>query len=171
MPLFTLQFDSSRIFEFARRYKYQDDDIALEAGERIKTGLFTRMNVEQIFGWKTKGRGRSRLLKNTDDEIADALRLVVDARTDRAAIAVLLGLSGVGVPVASAIVTAIYPDRFTIIDFRALEALGISRSLATSITVEFYLKYLKYCRELAKTNRVSLRELDRALWQWSKENS
>jgi len=108
------------------------------------------------------------LAKNTDDEIADTLRLAVEAKTDRAAVSVLMGLNAVQVPVASAILTAINPERFTIIDFRALEALGIKKQI---ITINFYIAYLTRCRDLAKENRISLRNLDRALWQWSKENA
>jgi hypothetical protein len=81
---------------------------------------------------------------------------------------VLKGLGGVEIPVASAIMTAIDPERYTIIDYRALEALGVSLSW---YTIDSYLAYLKRCRELAQENVVSLRELDRALWQWSKERS
>jgi hypothetical protein len=39
---------------------------------------------------------------------------------------VLMGLSGVGLPMASAILTAIDQDRYTVIDYRALQALGAS---------------------------------------------
>ncbi len=77
----------------------------------------------------------------------------------------MLGLQGVAVPVASAILTAIYPERYTVIDFRALEALG---SKTTDRSVNFYLAYLTHCRQLAKAHHVTLRALDRALWQWSK---
>jgi hypothetical protein len=42
-------------------------------------------------------------------------------------VAVLTGLSGVEVPAASAIMTAVDPERFTIVDFRALWSLGIER--------------------------------------------
>jgi len=72
----------------------------------------------------------------------------------------------VEIPVASAILTAIDQERYTIIDFRALEALGISSAYHT---VDSYLKYLAHCRLLACQNNVRLRELDRALWQWSAE--
>ena len=98
----------------------------------------------------------------------DALHLAVHAQTERAAIAVLCGLHGVDVPVASAILTAVAPERFTIIDYRALESLGVTNYVPT---VDFYLAYLRACRELVRENTVSLRELDRALWQWSKEHS
>ncbi|HUC31702.1 MAG TPA: hypothetical protein VMR99_03405 [Candidatus Paceibacterota bacterium] len=167
---FELKFKPSLIPEIAARYSYsfQKEDDALKAGEQIRSGEYTRTNLERIFEWKTKGRGRSRLLVNTDEEIADTLKLAMAAKTDRAAVAVLIGLSGVQVPVSSAILTAINPESFTIIDFRALEALGV---IQPSINIDFYLKYLNKCRSLAKENNVPLRTLDRALWQWSKENS
>jgi len=47
-------------------------------------------------------------------------QLALAARTERSAISVLRGLAGVDVPVASAIMTAIDPKRYTILDFRAL---------------------------------------------------
>ena len=121
-------------------------------------------NLLAIFVWKTGGRGRSRVLKNTPEEVADALRLAVSAETERAAIAVLRGLRGVDTPVASAIMTAVFPDRYTVIDFRALESLGTE---TPDRSVSFYLEYLHYCREKARECGVSLRTLDRALWQWS----
>jgi thermostable 8-oxoguanine DNA glycosylase len=168
MKPFQLQFDSLLIPDLAKRYSFQEDAEAFSAGEEIRSGQHTRANLDKIFEWKTNGRGRSRLAKNTDKDIADALRLAIDAKTDRAAVAVLLGLNGVQVPVASAVLTAINPERFTIIDFRALQALSV---VQPAINVDFYLAYLRKCRELAKENGVSLRTLDRALWQWSKENS
>jgi hypothetical protein len=163
---FRLQFHPSEIKEYAQRYSFQEDLKPLEAGTRIREGEYSRKSLEAIFEWKTRGRGRSRLVKNKDNEIADALHLAVTAKTDRAAVAVLLGLHGVGVPVASAILTAVDPERFTIIDFRALEALGVPKWPGT---VDFYLAYLDACRVLACKHNVPLRTLDRALWQWSKE--
>jgi hypothetical protein len=168
MVAFRLLFPPSKIQALADRYKFADDTAALGAGTKIRNGQYTRTNLLSIFDWKTKGRGRSRLAKNTDQEIADSLALATAAKTDRAAVAVLMGLNGVQVPVASAILTAIDPQRFTIVDFRALEALNVKRP---NITIDFYLAYLNECRTLAWQNKVSLRTLDRALWQWSKDAS
>ena len=165
---FELQFDPADIPALARRYGPKRDDKALAAGSRIRGGEYTREHLLEIFEWKTNGRGRSRLLLNCDNEIEDALRLAVRAKTERAAIAVLVGLHGVLVPVASAILTTIYPERYTVIDFRALKALG---SKSADRTVNFYLAYLDTCRGLATTHGVALRDLDRALWRWSDEQS
>ncbi len=163
---FELQFDPNRLPDLASRYPAAGDNKALAAGRRIHRGMCTRTELEHIFEWKTNGRGRSRLQSNTDDEIADALWLARGAKTERAAIAVLCGLHGVDVPVASAILTAIDPQRYTVIDFRALEALG---SKTTDRSVNLYLEYLQACRALAEEHEINLRDLDRALWQWSSD--
>lgn len=136
LPKFELQFPRGEIKDLAARYQYEDDAKPLEAGQRIRRGEHSRANLEVIFRWKTGGRGVSRLNRNADMEIADALHLAVHAQTERAAIAVLCGLYGVDVPVASAVLTAIDPVRYTIIDYRALESLGVTDYVAT---VDLYL--------------------------------
>jgi hypothetical protein len=157
----------------AARYKVAEDEPALEAGRRIKAGEFSRIHLQTVYTWKTNNRGKSRLefntdaqKFNTDAQIEDALWLATIAKEPRSAIAVLTGLYGVAVPVASAIATAIDPDRYTVLDFRALQALG---NPVGDRTVPFYLEYLDYCKGLAASWELSLRDLDRALWQWSKD--
>jgi hypothetical protein len=165
---FSLRFAPADVPRLVECYLLKEDDgAALGAGLRIRGGDFSRDNLTIIFDWKTGGRGRSRLDRNTTDEITDALALAVSAKTERAAVAVLMGLNGVQTPVASAVLTAIDPARYTVIDFRALESLGIKNK---TITVDFYLEYLDYCRQLADKFRITLRDMDRALWQWSKEH-
>jgi hypothetical protein len=165
---FQLEIEPPKINDLAQRYDSREDEKPLQAGRDIRDGAHSRANLITIFDWKTNGRGRKRLCANTDIEIADALRIAVEAKTERASVAVLCGLNGVAVPVASAILTAIDPNRYTIIDFRALEALGYTGS---DRTINFYLGYLSKCRDLAKEYKVSLRDFDRALWQWSKDRS
>jgi hypothetical protein len=165
-----LQFDSADLRTYASGYKFTDDAAALAAGQRIANGERSFENLSAIFEWKTKGRGRSRLEKNKcrKEEIEEILGIVVNAKSARAKVAVLTALDGVDVPVASAILTAIDPKTYTIIDYRALEALG---SNTKNRSINFYIEYLNKCRELAATYKMCLRDFDRALWQWSAENS
>ena len=122
---FQLQFSPDQIGKLASEHTY-DFPHVFETGDRIAQGEHTRRNLETIFRWKTGGRGVSRLSGNTDPEVAEALDIAVHAKTERTAVAVLIGLRGVNVPVASAILTCIDQQRYTMIDFRALEALGTS---------------------------------------------
>jgi hypothetical protein len=63
---------------------------------------------------------------NTGAEIAPALRFASDARTiERSALDTLDRLHGVAVPMAFAILTTIHREKYTVIDVRALESLGV----------------------------------------------
>jgi len=168
MIIFRPMFDREAAIELARRYDSPADGPALEAGAAIATGDFSQARLRVIFRWKTGNRGKSRIEKNTKAVVEDALRLAVASKEPQCAIAVLMSLHGVQVPVASAIMTAIRPDEYTVIDFRALEALGAPTE---DRSIDFYVKYLAFCREQAREWGMSLRDFDRALWQWSKDRS
>ena len=60
-----------------------------------------------------------------------------------------------------------YPERYPILDVRALHALGVRAP--TSYTFRFWEAYIAACRRLAEEAGVDGRTLDQALWQWSKE--
>lgn len=79
----------------------------------------------------------------------------------------LLGLEGVGAPTASTLLFAAFPDDYPILDVRALESLGVKAR--SQYPVSFWLAYLSACRELARATGVSIRTLDKALWQHSRE--
>jgi hypothetical protein len=82
---YRLQFKPAEIAQLAKRYGPEGDNTALAAGRRIRGGEYTRKNLAEIYEWKTGGRGRGRLIHNSDKEIADALNLAVNAKTERAA--------------------------------------------------------------------------------------
>ena len=99
---FQLQFSPSEIDGLAVRYLDPDGE-AFKAGSLIASGDYSRANLKIIFRWKTGGRGQSRLLKNTDSEIAEALSSAVNAACEADAVNALCELHGVEVAVASAI--------------------------------------------------------------------
>ena len=82
----------------------------------------------------------------------------------------MLSLHGVGVPVASALLHFAFPERYPILDFRALATLGDTRR-RTQYSPDFWESYVTRCRDLARVAGVSLRDFDKALWQNSVENS
>ena len=72
-------------------------------------------------------------------------------------------------PTASTLLYFAFPDDYPILDIRALESLGVKPR--STYPVSFWLEYLDACRELAARAGVSIRTLDKALWQYSKELS
>ena len=69
-------------------------------------------------------------------------------------------------PVASAILHFVHKDIYPIIDFRALESSGTKKPKKYSFS--FWWEYVETCRDIASRNNVSMRILNRALWQNSK---
>jgi hypothetical protein len=60
-------------------------------------------------------------------------------------------------------------DPYPILDYRALEALGITGQV--NYTLEFWGGYVAACRNLSDATALDMRTVDRALWQWSKEQT
>jgi hypothetical protein len=141
------------------------EQAAFHAGERIAKGDLRPSNLTPIMKWKSP-RPIGLIRGNLGKEVREALKFATTAHTARVAVSVLCGPRGVNIPVTSAILTAIFPDRFTVIDYRALESLGVKMN---ALTLNYYLVYLDYCRGTAAQYGLTLRDLDRALWQTSKD--
>jgi hypothetical protein len=133
---FNCQLNSAEIANLAQQYTLENggDGNALAAGAAILAGDRSRETLMTIVEWKlerdngTYFPSIAHIAENTEDEIAEALDIAVHAKTVRVALGALTSLKGVEVAVASAILTAIYPDRYTIIDVRSLEELGQKQS-------------------------------------------
>jgi hypothetical protein len=170
---FVLQFQPSEIDDLvSRRLTNVDQDKAFQAGSNIASGNYGRDNLNVIVAWKMEGvhltRVMSYLDQNTDTDLHHALRSAIEADTERSAIEILDRLHGVGVPVASAILTTVNPEKYTIIDIYALKSLGVTDGPTNK--VDYYLAYLRKCRQLAQQFQIALRTLDHALWQWGYEH-
>lgn len=163
---FRLMFPMNEVRRWAKLYPEEDDFEPFRAGAKIREGDYSRSNLETIVRWKSPRRLKL-ISENSDLEISDALHLAICAAEPRSAFAVLMGLRGVGTPMASAILTAIDQEHYTVIDYRALQTLGVPE---VETDLNFYLlDYLPECKRLAHEAGVDLRTLDRALWSWSKE--
>jgi hypothetical protein len=81
----------------------------------------------------------------------------------------LTAIPGIGIAIASAVLTVLCPDDFTLIDDRVIASLktltelGIQTNGATD-DVGTYLAYVAQCKVKAKANGMTLRDFDRALW-------
>jgi hypothetical protein len=169
MPTFELQFPIDEIEALAARFPTMDDvrfnDVGVAVRER---GYYTREEFIEVCAWKTV-RSRPKVSRNTEAAVVEATGLAVSTDSEAARMAVLLELDGVGVPTASTLLYCVFPDRYPILDVRALESLGVKPR--SQYPLSFWLGYLDACRELAQRAGVSLRTLDKALWQHSKERS
>ena len=168
LPVFALQFDASLIPTLASRYSYPPEGrVADEIGPAVRErGFFTRPELIDVCAWKT-ARSRSRVAANTDEEVRETTRLALSAKTEALRIWIPMALSGVRWPTASVLLHFGHRDRYPILDYRALEALGVTEPV--NYTVPFWNAYVAACRQIDDQTGFGMRIIDRAMWQWSKE--
>jgi hypothetical protein len=167
---FALQFDPAEIGPLAARFGESGDARAEAAGAAAaRRGRYTRAEFVAVCAWKSY-RSQPLVATNPAPAVEAATRTALAPGTEeRERIEALLALRGVGLPTASVLLHFAQPDRYPILDVRALESLGVTGR--STYTVAFWLGYLDACRSLAAGHGVSLRTLDKALWQHSKERA
>ncbi|WP_330441091.1 hypothetical protein OHB44_15530 [Micromonospora sp. NBC_00821] len=151
---------------WSRRYEVseRENDVFGRVGPAVAArGYYDRSDLLEVVRWKSP-RSTTYVARNSDCDIADLTRMAL-AAPQRLRHRILGLLDGVGVPIASALLTVCEPSVFTVIDYRAIETLRAHGELDSSPS---YTLYLQVCSELARRVGADLRTLDRALWQWSK---
>jgi len=131
-------------------------------------GSFTRAEFRRMCRWKSP---RARLLweKNSPARVRTVSRIALATRDERARMEALTSLAGVGVPMASAILTLIDPRRYGVLDIRAWQLLFAIRSVAGNrrgqgFTIAQWLDFLAALRHHARRLRVSARTIEYTLF-------
>jgi len=81
-------------------------------------------------------------------------------------VGLLCTLRGVGVPVASAILTLVFPECYGVIDFRAWQQ--VFGAEASAFSVNDYKRYLNVIRPLARELGWTVQEVDLAIWEYDR---
>ena len=183
MAYFQLQPTESDLQELAESYWKEAGDrerrleaAAYEAGEAIRGGEYNLANLEAIVRWKSE-RMVHYLIGNSNESIRHVLCVAASPSASlEDAVNALTSLHGIDIGIASAVMSAIFPERYAVLDYRALEALGHARH-----DVRFYTEYNNALRHLAECAIVqaqtglpaptALHALERALWQWSRTHA
>lgn len=152
---------------YAKRYSYGTPDYPdpWSVGDHRK--FLTFEEFYSIGVWKSP-RSKKLLEGNTEDAVLETTRLALAQESDRLSVHILMALRGVGMPIASAILHWTHRKPFPILDFRAVWSLGIE--MPPEYSLAFWDDYVHRSRDLATLWGCSMRELDMALWQYSKEN-
>lgn len=168
--MFTLRFDPNEIPFWASRYPIHTDyEVETIIAPQVRDrGYFTKAELAVVCYWKTP-RSRPLIITNSEESVENITRLALSSADERQRMEALLGLIGVGWPTASVLLHFGFWNRYPIHDYRALWSLGVEESEKLH-RFSFWQEYTDFCRQLAGDTRVSLRTLDRALWQYSREN-
>jgi len=181
LPTYASPFtEQQQVLDLEQRYLQGDtsvysDEVALAAGNGIRARSELRKNLQTIFRWKLQTflkRKWQWVVEFPSKDVSDsqieaavstALASTDDPKTIIEAIRAFDDLPCVGIPVASAFLTMLYPCRFTVIDRQAYKAL--CAPFPNILRPREYLSYLEFCKGQASNLGVSLRSYDRALWQ------
>jgi hypothetical protein len=123
--------------------------------------------LQVVAEWKSP-RSAGHVQKNSSTFVEEVTGFALAARGERTRIESLRLLSGVSWPTASVILHFFHAAPYPIIDFRALYS--VSMEMPSQYSFNFWWSYVDYCRKLAARSKLSMRDLDKALWQYSKEN-
>ena len=161
---FVLKYDEGMKVEDAEK----ESVLMKRMSEAAERGNMTRDDLIAVAKWKWRG-GRTRQLcgRNTEAEVEEITAVSFTAESERLRIGALLALCGVHWPMASVILHFAFPDRYPVLDIRAMNTVGGS----THYTFEKCMKYVELCRKASKTHDVSMHTLDKALWTFDKGSS
>ncbi len=168
--MFKLRVPKLDVPKWASRYDSAQDERLLKVikPDVERRGYLERDEFLAVCRWKTP-RSQSRCSRNDSDYIGAVTRIALSRTTpDRLKIQILTLLLGVGWPTASVILHLFDAEPFPILDYRALWSL--TQNLPPQYSYDFWNEYTLFTRGLARKLGCDMRTLDRALWQYSKEN-
>lgn len=165
----SLKFKPAQIHELASRYDYRVSEAdLLELKKTIFTkGHLTKQDLKTVAEWKAR-RSSNNVDKNPEQYVEEIIGFALKTPSERARIESLTMLDGVGWPTASVILHMFHRDPYPIMDYRALWSVNLD--VPAQYKFDFWRTYVRYCREIAEEANVDMRTLDKALWQYSKEN-
>jgi hypothetical protein len=164
---FRLRFPLRDIPKWAAVSEEPDDpDLEAIATRARKSGYVARRDLLRLARWKTP-RSRPRVESNSAATVRSVTRRALASEDERSRIELLTRLRGIGWPTASVVLHFCHADPYPILDVRSLWSFGIERPPAYRF--EFWWQYTLACRRAAARAGCSMRNLDRAAWQFSVE--
>lgn len=130
-------------------------------------GHLTRDQLHQLALWKSKRRA-ALVLTNDEALVREVTGFAFSAVHEHSRIGALVLLKGVHFPTASVVLHFCVDRSYPILDFRAIWSLGLEQP--SGYSPEYWCTYTALCRSLAKRHGLTVRELDMALWQYSREH-
>ena len=129
-----------------------------------QAGFLTRNQLHLLAQWKS-ARSAPRVIRNTESYVQEVTHFALSAKDERARIEALTVLDGVLWPTASVVLHVFHSEPYPIVDRRALWS--VSEKVPLQYTFGLWLRYVEFCRKVAQSQGVTMRVLDRALWQYS----
>jgi hypothetical protein len=148
-------------------YNVAHDDVLAPLHGR---SYYSMGDINTILTWKLQPNylvaARNTIASLPVDYVLDVVARAINNSDDLASYTLLAEIKGMqsGWAIASAILMASNPDRFTVYDRRALKSLSVSGLLQSDPSKGTWLNYLHSCRAVARRTLLPLRVVDRALY-------
>ena len=131
-------------------------------------GYLTRAELKKVCRWKSP-RAIRLIRHNSVARVRAATRRALATRSERLRLEALRTLDGVSVPMASAILTLLYPRRYGVLDIRVwqlLYAMGAVTKKHSGVGFDFnnWYQFLMIIRYFAKKLHVGARDIERSLF-------
>ena len=133
---------------------------------------------DEILHWKLRGqygRQQERRKPNTEAVIRTVTGAALtithhdEEYETELRLGILSSMRGVGVPVASAILALVFPEKYAVIDFRGWRQIfGEER---TTFSISDYIRYLREINRIAIELGWPVQEVDLAIWEFDRDNS
>ena len=165
-----LKFNLECVENLASTYEYRGENKVTRLVKQVrKRGYLRKGELNTVGKWKSP-RSAGSIENNERLFVKEVTRFALSTRCDRAAIESLTVLDGFGEPTASVILHFFHWRDYPILDYRALWSASLIKGKKYSYSYALWSEYVEFCREQAADAGVSMRILDRALWQYSKCN-
>ena len=157
-----------------RKFYHLEEYLLGEVGPRFRTsGIIRPIDMFMIFIWKAnraKTKIRDNLKKRANGNFGDAVTKIaaaLSATKDRKErLAILMRDWGLRLPVASAILTVLYPTDFTVYDTRVCKMLGLDYRPWLAFSENSWIEYEHYRKTVCSNTPpgLTLRNRDKYLW-------
>ncbi|MEK7172399.1 MAG: hypothetical protein AAB740_00260 [Patescibacteria group bacterium] len=172
-----MEVTKEKIKEYAQKYdkRYistKDEFIEREMKKWLENNRFLdKEKFIKIGMWKSP-RPKKYYEANSEEKVQKITKFSFKEESELERVESLLGarggLRGVSYPVASVILHFAFPNKYPILDFRAIWSLGWEQP--KYYTFNFYQKYCNEVKKISKRTGEDIRKIDKALWEYSKEN-
>lgn len=163
-----LRIPIEQIRSYIERYDYEADPKLAHIREAAKVqGHLTRNQLHEVALWKSRRRA-ALVMDNEENFVREITEFAFRAKHEQSRIGSLVLLAGVQYPTASVVLHFCVDETYPILDFRAIWSLGLKQP--TVYTPQYWINYTRVCRSLAAEHRLTVRQLDMALWQYSREH-
>ena len=150
----------------------EEDEDTARLSRRLRMakrrGYLTPRELQDVCRWKS-ARAIRRIRENGHHRVRAATAAALAARSERRRLEALLGLRGVGIPMASALLMLIDPTRYGVIDIRVWQLLYTLRMVhenrkGTQFRPSHWDQFLTILRYLSRRIGVTARDIERTLF-------